>query len=208
MKLFDLPSNEKKNWLPFDGTVNYYSDFIAQQSADRFFKELQTNINWERDRLVLFGKEIVTRRQVAWYGDEPFEYTYSRVKKVAKPWTQELLALKKSVEEGTGGVFNACLMNFYHDGDDGMGWHSDNEKELQKNAPIASLSVGAPRRFMFQHRHCHEKVELLLESGSLLLMKDETQTHWLHQLPKSKKVHQPRINVTFRRMVSQQQVKY
>jgi alkylated DNA repair dioxygenase AlkB len=138
---------------------------------------------------------------VAWYGEKPFEYTYSKLTKQALPWTTELIALKNSVELETGEQFNSCLLNLYHNGEEGMGWHSDGEKDLKKNGAIGSLSLGAERKFMFKHKKNGQKVELRLEQGSLLVMKDETQEFWLHRLPPTKRVLGPRINLTFRTIV-------
>ena len=119
----------------------------------------------------------------------------------ALPWTSGLLDLKKRAENATAMKFNSCLLNLYHDGTEGMGWHSDDEKTLGINPAIASVSLGAPRKFLFRHKSTHEKVSVLLEDGSLLLMKDETQHFWLHSLPKTRKVMLPRINLTFRKFV-------
>ena len=137
---------------------------------------------------------------MAWYGDSDFSYTYSGTTKQALPWTAELLELKALVERITGGSFNSCLLNLYHNGSEGMAWHSDDEKALEKHSGIASLTLGAERKFAFRHKRTKATVSLLLEHGSLLMMKDETQTHWLHRLPPTKKVATPRINLTFRTM--------
>ena len=149
----------------------------------------------------MFGKHIVTKRKVAWYGDASYSYTYSKKTKQALAWTDELKALKYLVEHKTETKFNSCLLNLYHSGDEGMSWHSDDEKDLEENSAIASLSLGAERKFSFRHKQSKETVALMLEHGSLLVMKDITQTHWHHQLPKTKKVTQPRSNLTFRSMV-------
>ena len=114
------------------------------------------------------------------------------------PWTTELLELKKIAEELTGEKFNSCLLNLYHNGDEGMTWHSDAEKVLKKNGAIASLSLGAERKFSFKHKETKETISLLLEHGSLLVMKDTTQSHWLHRLPPTKLITKPRVNLTFR----------
>lgn len=135
---------------------------------------------------------------MAWYGEKPFEYTYSNTTKYALPWTSELLALKTLIKKETGEHFNSCLLNLYHNGDEGMAWHSDGETDLKKDGAIGSLSFGAERKFAFKHKQTKDKVELILEHGSLLVMKDITQTHWLHRLPPTKKITQPRINLTFR----------
>ena len=141
---------------------------------------------------------IVTKRKVAWYGDKPFKYTYSKTTKSALPWTKELLELKDIIEKKTGETFNSCLLNLYHNGEEGMAWHSDGEKDLKKNGAIGSLSFGTDRKFTFKHKATKQIVSILLEKGSLLVMKGTTQTNWLHRLPPTKKIKDPRINLTFR----------
>ncbi|MFT5165131.1 MAG: alkylated DNA repair dioxygenase AlkB [Saprospiraceae bacterium] len=188
------------NLLPYDGTVNYYGKVFDHQKAQRYLNYLLEEIPWKNDEAFIFGKHIITKRKVAWYGDENFSYTYSNATKHALAWTPELLALKKRSEELSGTTYNSCLLNLYHDGDEGMGYHSDDEKALGKVTTIASLSFGADRRFLFKHKTTKQKVELLLESGSLLVMKDATQAHWLHRLPPTKLVKRPRVNLTFRQM--------
>lgn len=190
----DLP----KNILPKDGAVIYMGSIFSLEEANGFFLKLRDEIAWESDELVMFGKRIVTKRKVAWYGSLPFEYTYSNVKKRATLWNEALIKLKALVEIQTGFTYNSCLLNLYHSGEEGMGWHSDNEKELLENGAIASLSFGAERSFEFKHRNDQSKVKVHLEHGSLLLMKAPTQKHWLHRLPPSKKVQDMRINLTFR----------
>jgi alkylated DNA repair dioxygenase AlkB len=198
MDLFDSISDEKKNQLPKDGTVNYYGKLFNQNKADHYFQMLLHSIEWRNDEAIIFGKKIITKRKVAWYGEKPFEYTYSKVTKLALPWTNELLQIKSFTEERTGETFNSCLLNLYHNGDEGMAWHSDGETDLKKNGAIASLSFGAERKFAFKHKQTKEKVELVLEHGSLLIMKDTTQDHWLHRLPPTKSISKPRVNLTFR----------
>lgn len=198
MELFENIADPDKNYLPQDGTVNYYGKILNQIEADKLYKTLLETIEWKNDEAVIFGKKILTKRKVAWYGDENFEYTYSNSTKNAIPWTEELLALKKLMEEKTEETFNSCLLNLYHDGSEGMAYHSDGEKDLKKNGAIASLSFGAERKFLFKHKFTKEKIELFLEHGSLLVMKDETQSFWLHRLPPTTKVSTPRVNLTFR----------
>ena len=198
MNLFENFADHELNLLPEDGTVNYYGKILTAEQADDFYAELLRSIEWKNDEAVIFGKKIVTKRKVAWYGDAGFQYTYSKTTKTALPWTEELLLLKKLVEEKTGETFNSCLLNLYHNGAEGMAYHSDGEKDLKKNGAIASLSFGAERKFSFKHKVSKQRVELLLEHGSLLVMKDETQSWWLHRLPPTKKVTVPRINLTFR----------
>ncbi|MEH6748146.1 MAG: alpha-ketoglutarate-dependent dioxygenase AlkB [Maribacter arcticus] len=201
MKLFDIKVDPTKNLLPQGGTVNYYGEILNEQEATRYLDLLLNNIEWKNDEAILFGKKIITKRKVAWYGEKPFEYTYSKTTKLALPWTTELVNLKNKVEQETGETFNSCLLNLYHDGNEGMAWHSDGEKDLKKNGAIASLSFGSERKFAFKHKESKEKVELILEHGSLLIMKDETQTNWLHRLPPTKLITQPRVNLTFRTII-------
>ena len=195
MMLFNTadPSN---NLLPADGTVNYYG--VICQDTRHYFDLLLHNIAWKNDQAIIFGKHIETKRKVAWYGDKRFEYKYSNILKVALPWTDVLLELKSMVEKVTGENFNSCLLNLYHDGSEGMAWHSDGEKDLKKHGAISSLTFGAERKFSFKHKITKEKVDLILQNGSLLVMKDKTQDHWLHRLPPTKSSHHPRINLTFR----------
>jgi alkylated DNA repair dioxygenase AlkB len=190
--------NKNLNILPFDGEVQYYGFILNSKTAEYYFEELFKNIYWEHDQVRIFGKLIVTKRKVAWYGDSPFKYTYSNISKKALPWTKELLELKKMAEEHTGETFNSCLLNIYHSGEEGMAWHSDDEIDLKKNGAIASLSLGAERKFSFKHKNTKETVSIILENASLLVMRGTTQTHWLHRLPPTKKVKTPRINLTFR----------
>jgi|SRR5690554_1630676 len=198
----DLFRTAEENLLPYDGMVNYYGIVMSAGEAGRFTEYLLHQIPWENDQAMIFGKLLVTKRKVAWYGDESFDYTYSNRTKRALPWTKELLALKALVEEKSGEQYNSCLLNLYHNGREGMAWHSDGEKDLMENAAIGSLSFGAERKFAFKHRTTKETVNIILEQGSLLVMKDATQKHWLHRLPPTKRVHTPRINLTFRRMKS------
>jgi alkylated DNA repair dioxygenase AlkB len=199
MDLFD--QDRISNLLHKDGTVNYYRNVLTHNEANRYFDLLLQNILWRNDEAVIFGKHIVTKRKVAWYGDSDYLYTYSNTTKQALTWTKELSDLKQRVEEVTGTKFNSCLLNLYHNGDEGIAWHSDDEKPLGENSIIASLSFGAERKFSFKHKHTKQTISVVLEHGSLLIMKDATQTNWLHSLPKSKKLTRPRINLTFRTIV-------
>jgi len=189
------------NLLPKDATVTYYGKVLASKEADQYFDLLTQNILWENDEVIIFGKHIITKRKAAWYGDSDYSYTYSNTTKQALAWTKELSHLKQIVEEPAETKFNSCLLNLYHSGDEGMGWHSDDEKSLGKNNIIASLSFGAERNFLFKHKQNKQIISLVLEHGSLLIMKDATQMNWLHSLPKSKKVTRPRINLTFRTII-------
>jgi len=189
------------NLLPGDGVVNYYGKIIDQKKTQFYFETLLNTIEWKNDEAKIFGKHFITKRKAAWYGGSDFSYTYSNTTKQALPWTDELLALKTIVENITGTLFNSCLLNLYHTGDEGMAWHSDDEKSLGKDSTIGSLSFGAERKFSLKHKQTKQATSVLLESGSLLVMSGKTQSNWLHCLPKTKKVTTPRINLTFRTMV-------
>jgi alkylated DNA repair dioxygenase AlkB len=197
----DLFSNETTNLLPCDGELLYYGIVMSGQQANQYFNALMATIAWRHDEAVVFGKRIVTKRKVAWYGDAGFDYTYSGITRQALPWTEELLQLKQLAEERTAAPYNSCLMNLYHDGNEGVSWHSDDEKTLKHHAAIASISFGAERKFSFKHKKQPLTASVLLQHGSLLVMQGATQTHWLHSLPKTTKVTKPRISLTFRNMV-------
>lgn len=201
MDLFEQITGSPTNLLPCDGCVHYYGAVVSAQQADRHYETLLNTIAWRNDEAIIFGKKIITKRKVAWYGSAPFSYTYSKTTKTALPWTDELLILKDIAQRESGATYNSCLLNLYHDGSEGMAWHSDGEKDLKKNGAIASLSFGAERKFAFKHKQTKQTVAKVLEHGSLLVMKDTTQSHWLHRLPPTKTVRSPRINLTFRTIV-------
>ncbi|MDG1810402.1 MAG: alpha-ketoglutarate-dependent dioxygenase AlkB [Polaribacter sp.] len=186
------------NILPFDGVTNYHGVVLTEKQSAFYFEKLLSDIEWKNDEAVIFGKKITTKRKVAWYGNENYEYNYSNVTKHALLWTDELLALKEIVERESNATYNSCLLNLYHSGEEGMAWHSDGEKMLKKNGEIASLTLGVSRKFSFKHKATKQKIDIVLERGSLLVMKDTTQTNWLHRLPPTKLVKTPRINLTFR----------
>lgn len=203
MELFEHETDKNKNLLPYGGVVNYFGKIMNQGQADFYFKKLFETIEWRNDEAIILGKKIITKRKVAWYGDRPYEYTYSQIPKRALPWTKELLELKIFIENETEEYFNSCLLNLYHNGEEGMSWHSDAESDLKKDGAIASVSLGAERKFAFKNKQTKEKVELLLAHGSLLIMKGTTQTYWLHRLPPARLIITPRINLTFRTIVEQ-----
>jgi alkylated DNA repair dioxygenase AlkB len=201
MNLF--PNELTRNLLPFDGIAYYYGPILTSRETQDYLEALLTTIPWKSDEAVIYGKHIVTARKVAWYGDASYSYAYSGTTKVALPWTKELRALKRLVEEKAGCSFNSCLCNLYHDGSEGLGWHSDDEKALGKDPVIASLSLGAERKFSFRHKRKSGgyPISMQLENGSLLVMKGSTQTFWQHSVPKTAKVTTGRINLTFRTIV-------
>lgn len=198
MNLFgDLP-NYPINILPKDGITEYYGKVFSDEECEKYFHYLFNQIPWENDEAVIFGKLIYTKRKVAWFGEKQFEYTYSKRTKYAELWTPELLALKQQCEEVSGETYNSCLLNLYHDGSEGMAYHSDGEKDLKKHGAIASVTFGAERKFSFKHKVTKERIDLMLANGSLLVMKGTTQENWLHRLPPTTKVKTPRVNLTFR----------
>lgn len=202
MDLIEQINEQLHNLLPYEGTVHYYGSIMSKQRADDFYNALIRDIQWKNDEALIYGKKIITKRKVAWYADKPFSYTYSKITKTALPWLPILNELKKMIENECGETYNSCLLNLYHDGNEGMAWHSDAEKDLKKNGAIGSLSFGAERKFSFKHKNTNETVSKTLQHGSLLVMKDSTQSHWLHRLPPTKIECTPRINLTFRTIVS------
>jgi alkylated DNA repair dioxygenase AlkB len=186
------------NLLPKDGGATYIPGFFDPEHCAALFTSLRSTIDWKEDQLLMFGKLITTKRKVAWVGDAGCSYTYSGVKKFPQAWTADLLHIKHKLESLTHSAFNSCLLNLYHDGDEGMGWHSDDEKELDSAVPIASVSLGGARKFAFKHKLDKTNVSLFLEDGSVLLMQPPTQEFWQHSLTKTKRAVAPRINLTFR----------
>lgn len=199
----NLFTTEESNLLPYNGTVNYYGRVLSIVQNHTFYDYLINNIPWKNDEAYIFGKHIITKRKIAWYGDKKFVYAYSGTTKYGVQWTNELLELKEIIESKLGVKFNSCLLNLYPSGSEGMAWHSDDEKSLGKETVIASLTFGAERFFTFKHKKTQEKVKLLLENGSLLVMKGTTQSYWLHRLPPTVNVKSPRINLTFRTIIEQ-----
>ena len=195
MELF--PAGSSVNLLPEDGSVRYFGT-ILERGGTELMARLLEETPWAPDELVMFGKRITTKREVAWMGDEGFCYRYSGTEKVAAPWSPAVQESRELIEAKLERSFNSCLLNLYHDGGEGMGWHSDDEPELEPDAPIASLSLGAERRFRFRHKESRRTVDVVLEPGSLLVMEGETQRFWQHSLPKTTKVKEPRVNLTFR----------
>jgi len=191
------------NILPQDGIALYFEKVVKDKQLELFYAALFNNIQWENERVIMFGKEIITKRKVAFFSDPSISYRYASKTKIGMPWTSTLITIKNIVESITKESYNACLLNLYHNGEESMGWHSDNEKEIIVNSSIASLSLGANRKFSFKHKVSKETVSIELENGSLLEMKGSLQTHWWHALIKSKKVTDARINLTFRQMHTQ-----
>ena len=196
------PIDENINLLPRDGELFYFQDFLSPKDSLELIDQLLNELHFKNDETIVFGKHRIMKRLTAWIGDEPFSYGYSQIKRKAEPWSPTMLKLKNLVEVKTNCTFNSCLLNYYPTGEDGMGWHADDENELGLNPIIASLSLGAERKFSFKHNQEEDKLSLQLTSGSLLLMTGEIQHHWKHALPKTKKVQTPRLNLTFRTIKS------
>ncbi|WP_197272090.1 alpha-ketoglutarate-dependent dioxygenase AlkB [Neisseria sp. 83E34] len=205
-ELFLSPAQPERNLLPYDGIVNDYGVIFPKQEADAYYACLKNTVLWRHDEVVIYGKRITTARQTAWYGDDSIQYAYSGITRTALPWNKVLLAIKETVERHIVGIspahFNSCLLNLYRDGSEGMAWHCDDEASLGTNPVIASLSLGATRKFSFKHKQTREKHDLMLTHGQLIVMHGVTQNHWLHAVMKSTKVHDPRINLTFRTICS------
>ncbi|SHJ35858.1 DNA-N1-methyladenine dioxygenase [Hymenobacter daecheongensis DSM 21074] len=177
-------------------------EFLPLPAAEALLAELTATIAWRQEPITLFGKPVLQPRLTAWYGDPAARYAYSGLALEPQPWTPALLRLREQVQAAAGSPFNSVLLNLYRTGQDSMGWHADNEPELGPAPVIASVSLGAARRFRFRPRHpqqlLHEPVSLLLPAGSLLLMRGSTQQHWLHAVPKTAVPTGPRLNLTFR----------
>lgn len=190
------------NLLPYDGHVQDFGLILGAEQSEQYFEHFLTQLAWQHDEVVLYGKRYVTDRKVAWYGDAEYEYHYSGSTKQAHFWEPKLFLLKQQIEQLTGQSFNSCLANLYAHGRQAVGWHSDDEPSLrsspQDSVVIASLSLGATRKFCFKHQTQAEKVELMLHSGQLIVMRGQTQRYWKHALMKSSKITEPRINLTFR----------
>lgn len=190
-----------KNILPFDGEAIYHGFVLGKKQCNYYYKKLFEEIPWKNDQAIVYGKHYNTKRKVAWFGDEEYNYKYSGITKRAHLWTPDLLELKQKIEDISETTYNSCLLNLYHTGEEGISWHSDREKTLLDNGTIASLTLGAERKFSFKHKETKMRLDIILENGSLLLMKGTIQKNWLHRVPPTKKVLNPRINLTFRTII-------
>ena len=200
MTLFEPPVTEL---LPYDGSALFYSSVLGDRDSAQIFTNLFESLPWEARTLRMFGKEIPQPRLIAWFADAGCEYSYSGISMNNNPWTPQLLELKSLCEQFAEGQFNSLLVNLYRNGSDKNSWHSDDEPELGFEPCIASLSLGATRRFKFRHRETKEVVDCLLPSGSLVVMAGLSQKMWQHEVPKEARVTEPRINLTFRRVHNQ-----
>lgn len=187
--IFDLP----------DAEIEYYPNFFSEAEASQMFQQLLKEIPWQQDDITIFGKKYKQPRLTSFFGNEGKPYSYSNITMMPHDWNELLLKIKSKVEQTTGKTYSSVLLNLYRDGKDSNGWHADNEKELGQNPVIASVSFGEKRTFQLKHNNLKEaKQNIVLENGSLLLMKGPTQHYWKHQIPKTSKPINPRINLTFR----------
>lgn len=191
-------------WIDLDlieGEARLWPQAFAPAEATQLFAELRAGIAWQQEEIVIFGRRRRVPRLVAWHGDPGAGYRYSGTDHRPEPWTPALERVRARASELSGADFNAVLLNLYRDGSDGMGWHADDEPELGRNPLIASVSLGAQRRFCLRHRRHRElKRDLELPHGSLLFMAGATQHHWLHALPKTRRPVGERINLTLRKV--------
>lgn len=185
-----------------DAEVYYLRELPLASTAEAIMKQLIEEVPWRAENIVVWGKTYPQPRLTAWYGDDGAIYTYSGIHLDPLPWTRTLINIKSRVEEIADGEFNSVLLNYYRDHRDSMGLHSDDEPELGRRPIIASVSLGEERTFMLKHktRKDLESVRLKLASGSLLLMKGDTQHCWKHGIEKEQQPCGPRVNLTFRRI--------
>lgn len=182
-----------------DAEVSWHRHWLPHDAADSLQRTLRDDVPWEVHRIRMFGRQVDSPRLSCWMGDPAARYRYSGTEFVPQPWHPALLPLRDQLTAFCGHAFNSVLLNRYRDGDDGMGWHSDNEPELGPAPVIASVSLGAPRRFLLRRRDDHsKKAEVLLDHGDLLVMGGQTQRHYQHSLPKSARPLAERLNLTFR----------
>lgn len=202
MALHKTPTSSVRPNLP-DIDIIYYRNFLSSDIAENYFQVLFENLDWQQHEIRIFGKILPQPRLTALYAESEVPYSYSGLTLIPKEFTPELQELRKELEKYTPIHFTHCLANLYRNGNDSMGLHSDDEKELGNNPVIASISLGATRKFKLKHKVMKDqKFEIDLESGSLLLMQGSTQHFWKHELPKSKKDTGARINLTFRRILN------
>jgi len=188
------------NLVPFDGELYLIKQFYSLPEADLLFAQLQAGLAWQEEAIFIYGRWVKVPRLMCWYGEPDAWYRYSGVNHQPMPWTPALQAIRGKVEQQCQCTFNSVLANLYRDGKDSMGCHADDEKELGLNPVIASLSLGDQRLFKLHHKKCKEKLDVVLGHGDLLVMSGTLQHHWMHAVPKTKKLKAPRINLTFRKI--------
>lgn len=189
-----------RNILPFDGELYLVSHFYQQHEAEQLFTLLLQSLAWQQEQIFLYGRWLKVPRLMCWYGDQQAEYKYSGVNHQPLPWIEPLSLIKDKIQSYYPCVFNSVMANLYRDGNDSMGCHADDEKELGENPLIASLSLGEQRLLKFRHQKTKQVFDVTLSNGDLLLMTGEIQHHWRHELPKTKKLKTERINLTYRQV--------
>jgi alkylated DNA repair dioxygenase AlkB len=188
-----------------DCRVFYQASFLPQDQTQELFEYLLGNVEWQHDRAIIYGKEIITKRKIAWFAGDGLDYNYSGVSRVGKPWDPRVLAVKEQLESELGVSFNSCLLNLYHSGAEGMGWHSDDQNHLEPSSTtVAIISLGAERFFKLRQNGKlggkNDQRKVLLEKGSLLVMQGKTQDYWQHEIPKMLAIKDIRISLTWRTM--------
>jgi len=196
--LFDKEEASGKMYSVKNGTYWYYPCFFNSKESNAFFTELKNNILWRQESMNIYGKQVNFPRLTAWYGDNNKPYSFSGITLNPHAWTTPLLSIKNKIEPKCNVVFNSVLLNLYRNGNDSISWHTDAEPELGKNPVIASVNFGETRVFQLRHIQTKEKIEIELSHGSLLIMEGELQHFWQHQVPKTSKQVNERINLTFR----------
>jgi alkylated DNA repair dioxygenase AlkB len=197
MQLFDTPQIDM-----LDADVQYYPNWLGINVADVFFAQLKQNLSWSQDYIRIYGRDVKIPRLQCWMGDPDATYTYSGLLMTPLAWAEPVLKIKAYCQQETGHAFNSVLANWYRDGQDSMGMHSDDEPELGSQPVIASVTLGEPRKFIFKHKQLGTKHEIPLAHGSLLVMRGDTQQYWQHGINKTKRAIDDRINLTFRHIRS------
>ena len=192
---------EPRELLPVDGSAILHEQFLHPNDADHAFRDLLETTPWESHDIIVFGQKHREPRLSTWHADEGVRYTYSNLERIPIGWTPVLQRLRESCERVSGATFNSVLVNLYRDGNDGVGWHADDERENGPQPVIASLSLGASRRFDFQHRVLKRVESVQLNAGDLIVMSGASQSHWVHRIAKTKRQVGPRINLTFRKVI-------
>jgi alkylated DNA repair dioxygenase AlkB len=198
LNMFLSESNDTELIKINNGEYIYIPNFYKKEIADKYLDRLISDIKWKQESMKMYGKEIPFPRLTSWYGDNDKPYSFSGIKLQPNSWSPGLLKIKSDIESKAEVAFNSVLLNRYRDGNDSISWHTDAEKELGINPIIASVNFGAERKFQLKHKETNERIDILLKHGSLLIMQGELQHFWKHQIPKSKKVNQERVNLTFR----------
>jgi len=196
--LFEEPRDTRETVKVQNGEYIYIPDFYNKNLSDQFLQSFKEKIHWKQESMNMYGRELMFPRLTAWYGDNNKPYSFSGITLQPHAWSDELLKIKNDIEPLCECIFNSVLLNRYRDGKDSISWHTDAEKELGLNPIIASVNFGVERTFQLRHMNTKERIDIVLKHGSLLIMKGELQHYWQHQIPKSKRVLDERINLTFR----------